>query len=221
MKQTVRLAILTSILGITAAAYASADTIGPNCGTCQGSTYTLTSLGLAPADLDSAGPTVDTWRIMLTIDTSGYNAGGVRIDQVAIKVSNAVDVAKLVSGPGGAADWQLLSGGINSGGCDGSGSGFECANLVANTTAANVHGALLTWIFDVDLAGPPLTGFGQADIKARYVDDSNNKVGALVSEGITLGTGQTPPPPTPVPEPGTLTLLALGAGGIARRLRQS
>jgi predicted amidohydrolase len=45
-------------------------------------------------------------------------------------------------------------------------------------------------------------------VKARYVDDDGVKVGALVSEDITL---------TIVPEPTTALLLALGGSILAAR----
>ena len=51
---------------------ASADPIGPDCGTCQGSIYTLEYSG-SPIATTS---TTETFRITLTIDTSGYNGGG-------------------------------------------------------------------------------------------------------------------------------------------------
>jgi hypothetical protein len=67
-------------------------------------------------------------------------------------------------------------------------------------------------VFDVDVASPLLTGDGAATIKARYVNASDAKVGALVSEDITL---------TPVPEPGTLSLLGLGVSAAMLRRRRA
>src|SRR2546426_12173671 len=44
-----------------------ADPIGPDCGTCQGSIYTLELLG---------NPSTNVYDVRLEIDTSGYNGGG-------------------------------------------------------------------------------------------------------------------------------------------------
>ena len=215
MSKLIRFALLGCAAVVLSAATARADSIGPTCATCQGSIYTLDNLGLV-ADLYPADNLFDTYRIMLTIDTSGYTGGGVRIDEVAVKVSSAVSAAKLVDAPGGAALWQLVPGGLNANGCSGSGSGFECSDwIVGSLGGAVIPGPLLRWVFDVDISGGLLAGTNQASIKARYVDTNNVKVGALVSEAITLG-----PPTTQVPEPATAALLGLGlAFAVAGRRR--
>jgi PEP-CTERM motif-containing protein len=202
-----RVALFVVAFALAGVAHASASTIGPDCGTCQGSYYTLTNLGLAPTDLNASDGTFDTWRVALTIDTSAYNGGGSGIDEVAIKIASIVDQASLVSAP--TAGWHLMAGGINGSGCSGSGSGFECSWDAAGNGAA--VGSLLTWVFDIDIASPLLSGFDEASIKARYVDPNGNKVGALVSENITL---------TSVPEPASLSLLAFGAVGVAALRRR-
>jgi hypothetical protein len=192
---------------------ARANPIGPNCGSCQGSIYTLTNLGLV-TDLNTGDGLADTYRIMLTIDTTGYTGTGVRIDEVAVKISSGLDGATLVSAPGGTSNWNLVTGGVNANGCSGSGSGFDCAMFTGSTGGAVVPGTLLTWVFDLDINGALLTGPLAASIKARYVDAFGNKVGALMSENITL---------TQVPEPSALLLLssAVPAIGFAVRRRRS
>jgi hypothetical protein len=167
-------------------------------------------------DLYMGDNTFDTWRVALTIDTSAYTGTGVRIDEVAVKVSSSTNTAKLVDAPGGIALWQLVPGGLNANGCSGSGSGFECSDwIVGSVGGALIPGPLLTWVFDVDVSSPLLTGLNEASIKARYVTDANRKVGDLVSENITLG------PPVTVPEPGTLTLLGLGFAALVARRRHT
>jgi hypothetical protein len=199
---------ITGLITAASATHASAALIGPDCGTCQGSIYTLTNLGLAPIDLNSADGSFDTWRIALTIDTSGYTGAGVAIDEIAIKVADKIDKASMVDAPGPVASWQLVPGGLDANGCTGSGSGFDCSDWIGiGSSPAIVHGPLLTWVLDVDVASPLLQGFDQASIKVRYVDSSGNKVGALVSENIT------------VPEPGTWSLLALGVAATLFRRR--
>jgi hypothetical protein len=193
------------------AAEARAESIGPDCGTCQGSIYTLENLGVV-GDIFADGNLFDTYRFKLTIDTTGYNGGGVRIDEVAIKVASSADKAKLVDAPGGAALWTLVPGGLNASGCSGSGSGFECADwVVGSATAAVVPGKVWSWTFDVDVSSPLLSfnGPDAPSIKVRYVDNNNNKIGALVSETIR------------VPEPCTLALLGIGAPLAAIRRRRA
>lgn len=215
MTRLLRVAIFVCAAIAVSVATARANSIGPTCGTCQGSIYTLDNLGLV-TDLYAADGSVDTWRIALTIDTSGYTGTGVRIDEVAVKVSSAVNAATLVDAPGGVSLWQLVPGGLNANGCSGSGSGFECSDwIVGSLGGAVIPGPLLRWVFDVDVSSPLFSGANQASIKARYVDTNNVKVGALVSENITLGT------PVPVPEPATLGLLALGLSVVAAGRRRA
>jgi hypothetical protein len=180
---------------------ASADPIGPDCGTCQGSIYTLTYSG-SPI---STTATTETFRITLTIDTSGYNGGGSFLNTVAVKVSSMLVSATLFDAPGGVAVWNEVMGGLNSNGCSGSGSGFDCAGA-ASAWAPVPVGTPYQWTWDLEMpTGTLFTGPLQASIKARYVNGMNQKVGALVSENINLQ----------VPEPGTFFLLGLGTAGLA------
>lgn len=188
-----------------------ADPIGGtsniNCfnNSCQGSTYTLSYSG-TPIASDA---TSDTYRIFYDIDTSTYTGGGSYIDNVAIKVSNDFISASIVGAPDGTANWNEINGGLNSGGCSGSGSGWICGDGLGNGGKGVAVGGLLEWVFDVTVSNTTsllLDVPTSADcttcssIKARYVDSSDAKVGNLVSEPITLQ----------VPEPKTLALVGLG-----------
>ena len=185
---------------------ALADPIGPDCGSCQGSIYTLTYSG---APIATGGGT-ETFRITLTIDTSGYSGPGSFLDTVAIKVSSMLKVSSsLVSAPGGVAAWTMVLGGLNAGGCSGSGSGFDCAGAVSTGVGVPM-GTPYQWVFDLVMnTGSLFTGAFQSSVKARYVDGNGDKAGALVSEGITL---QEDFPP--IPEPGALLLFASAAGAL-------
>ncbi|HJY81099.1 MAG TPA: hypothetical protein VKK81_08455, partial [Candidatus Binatia bacterium] len=92
---------LLALLLMAGASYA--DSIGgpgSTCGTCQGSIYTLSYDG-SPLPESPNDPANETFRVSLTIDTSGYNGGGSYLDQVAIKVAPSVVSASLFAAPGG------------------------------------------------------------------------------------------------------------------------
>jgi hypothetical protein len=199
---------LTLVASAFAAVSASADPIGPDCDTCQGGIYTLEYDG-API---STTATTETFRITLTIDTSGYDGGGILLNAVAVKVSAQLVGMSLFDAPGGAGAWTTWMGGLNANGCSGSGSGFDCA-YAGNTGVPVPNGSLYAWVFDLEMdTGALFTTPFSSSIKVRYVDGNNEKVGDLVSEGITLQV---------IPEPTTAALLGGGllALAIARRRR--
>ena len=206
---------LLALAGLALAGAASADPIGPLCGTCQGSIYTLEYSGF-PISVDIPNNR-ETFRIYLTIDTAGYNAGGLFIDTVAIKVAPQIFSATLFDAPTGAGNWTTWLGGLNANGCSGSGSGFDCAAAWFSGVSVP-SGTPYAWAWDVEITdGTLFTGALASSIKVRYVDGNNVKVGALVSEGITLQTN-----PDLIPEPATAALLGGGllALAFARRRRR-
>lgn len=214
MKRTALLLSAIAVLFAISTGVSYADPIGPNCGTCQGSIYTLTWTGANDG-------TSNNYDITLTIDTSGYTGGGVAIDSVAIKVNNSESGGSLDAAPATSANWVVLDGGLNSGGCDGSGSGFLCAQ---NTTDPAAVGGILSWTFDYITTGVPSTAALGSSIKVRYVDvlansadtkDTKHKVGDLVSEEITLQGGGNP-----VPEPSSIMMLGSGLLVVGSVLRK-
>jgi hypothetical protein len=214
-----------SIAGFGVSAPAGATPIGPatSCGSCDGAIYDL-SVNAIPIS-------GSTYRFRLSIDTNTYDPGGSSsppyyLAEVSIKVSSNVSGASLFSAPGGTADWNAPDlGGMNANGCNGNGAGFICVDATANggkgiqITTGNGPGYDYIFAIDVTL-GSPTSLLDPASIKARYVDDSNTKVGSLLSEDIHL-TVTTPPPQHDIPEPMSLLLLGLGLGGLglARRRR--
>jgi hypothetical protein len=214
MNRLFRIVLFASaaIIGGAATASASSMTIGgvgSSCATCQGSTYKLDIEQVLGFDLFKADGLEDTYLVTLTINTTDYYGGGKYIDEVAVKVSSSVNAAQIKDAPDGSGSWTLLSGGMNADGCSGSGSGFACSNWIGSERSYSIPGATLTWQFYIDTKGDVLSfdGIDPPSIKARYVDDSGNKVGALVSEKV--------------PEPGTLALLGVGAGLAALRRRRT
>jgi hypothetical protein len=187
---------------------AHATPIGPDCGTCQGSIYELTYSG-SPI---SSTATTQTFAVTLTINPSGYTGGGAFIDNVAPKVSSMVSAETLVSAPGTLGNWTLSPGGINAGGCSGSGSGFVCAaDSTPPSDAPLPFAGTYSWVFDLTIpTGTLFTAADAASIKVRYTDTSGNKVGALVSEDITLEV---------IPEPSTLLLVGGGLALLTTRRR--
>ena len=207
-----RLLLVCAGLGLVATALpASATPIGPpplSCtnGTCQGSIYELTYSG-SPI---STTATTQTFAITLTINPTGYNGGGAFINAVAPKVSSAENSVSLVSAPGVLANWTTMNGGINAGGCSMAGSGFVCAEDSTPPTDAPVPFAgTYTWLFDITIPTGDLTP-SSGTIKVEYTDASGNKVGALVSEPITLEV---------IPEPSTLLLVGFGLALLTARRR--
>jgi hypothetical protein len=177
----------------------------------QGTVWSLSTSGV---DLD-ANPLTETFRVTLGVDTSGYTGTGSFLDEVAVKVSSSLLGASLFSAPGGVANWTLVAGGTSAGGCSGAGSGFECADSLTVAGGAAVPGGVYTWVFDLLMNnGALFTGALESSVKGRFVDASGAKVGAIVSENVTLTTA--------VPEPETYAMLLAGLGllGFAARRRK-
>ena len=203
-------------LALLLAAGAAADPIGPDCDTCQGSVDTLR---FDPTPVATTAST-QTFRITFTIDSSAYTGGGVGIDTVAVKVTGAgggLVTGQLVAAPGGVAEWNnFVDQGLNASGCSSGGSGFDCARVKMGGTVPALGGTLV-WTWDLEVpTGSLLTDPGEASVKARYVDVARTKVGALVSEEITLQ-----PSGTPVPEPTSLALEGLGLLLLAAHARRT
>jgi len=189
---------------------ANADTIGPSCGSCFGSTYTLSY---------NATANPDVFDIYLTVDTSGYtNPSSNLLNAVALKLvsqSSSISSVSLVS-PIPTGFGTTVSSGLNANGCAGGGGGFFCSESSGLGLAVGDPSDIYTFKWQLTLTSPGalLTGLDEASVKALYVTVDGQQNG-LTSENITLSPG-TPA----VPEPSSLILLGTGAIAIAGTLRR-
>jgi hypothetical protein len=196
--------LLLTLLSLSAPLSAArAAPLGPDCDTCQGAVFSL-AYGGSPI---STSATSETFEITLSVDTSGYDGGGTLLQSVAVKVSPSLIAAQIVGGPQ-VGSWTEELGGLDANGCSGNGGGFDCVGA-STGDGVPVPAGIYVFVFQLEMAtGSLLTGPDAASIKARFSDAAGEKVGALVSENITL-----------VPEPGSALLLAGGLLVLAARRR--
>ncbi len=196
-----RLAVLCLLAVPLAGLSAHADTIGPNCGSCFGSTYTLT---------ETATSNPNVFDIKLVVDTSAYTGTSTNfLNAVSVKVvSQTSDITSVsvISAPTSFGT-DVMSGGLNAGGCSGNGGGFFCLEGPGNGVPVAGPGDIYSFNFMVTLTDPAslLTAFDAASVKALYLT-ANGQQNGITSEPITLQPGTT----SPVPEPGTFALLGTG-----------
>jgi hypothetical protein len=181
-RKVFRSLFLVGVIGLMFSGVSRADLLS-GCGTCQGSTYLLT---YDPTKtVSSIG--VSIYDVFLTIDPSGYTGGGSYINAVAIKIaSDNGATGSVIIAPGGAGNWTEVDGGLNASGCSGAGAGFICASDGHTAPVPTAAGTTYIWEFNYATSKSLLTGNLASSIKVDYVNGTGGKVGALVSEDITL-----------------------------------
>ncbi len=209
------------LLILAFAGEARATTIVPNCGTC-GSHNTAWDLTLA-----LLSDPQNIYQLTVTA-TYGSPRDFIWVNAIAFKVdaftnSYEGNPSVSVTGPIEALGWTIAPGGINADGCSGSGNGYFCANsnLLGATPLFGGNTDTWTFLLDVDNSLPNFAS-GTGSFKAHFTTLLGEKVGSLVSEGVTFGTPNNPPATTP--EPATLLLFGTGlaaAATVMRRRRKS
>jgi PEP-CTERM motif len=166
----------------------------------DGVTYTLTEMVVSP--------TMDDFTLAITgingpTDTEMGRSG------VQSFAFNDEGTGWTITAPAG---FTLMSGGLNSSGCNGSGSKFFCfsANTTPAKTPALAANSSLAYSFAI--SGSGLSSW-TPDFKINWIGSKNNY--DLVSEAIPITPG------TSVPEPASLGLLGLGLAGLGLARRRS
>jgi hypothetical protein len=153
----------------------------------------------------------DEFLVTLFVDTTGNDDLTRFLDAASIKLAPSVALSSLtlLTGPG---TWANAPGGTNSGGCDGSGSGFMCASGHELLSSGPY-----TFQWDMTIAAGTLFTSG-SDISLKAVYNAG--------QGGNNGFYQVSTPMDPVPgiaEPGTYAMLLAGLGVVgfmARRKRR-
>ena len=203
MKDLLKILFLGALALSAPAAFA--DPIGPTCNgagqnnSCFGNIFTL----------EYAFITDTHATVTLTIDTTNHSLPATSyIQAVAIKPASSILNTSTLSSDTAPGNFVGQLGGLANG-CNGSGSGFICAQSSDNL--AFLDGSTYTWVFDIFVANSNqwLLGSMDASVKANY----NPGNGLQTSEPITLQNGGGPP--LEAPEPQTLALIGLGLLGMA------
>lgn len=195
--------------GVSAFAAASIAALGMSVAPAQAST--LTADGITYSLTDSVvNSTTDQFTLTITGINGSSDTEGGRYGVQSFAFNTPSHLSSVTAPTG----FSEESGGLNSSGCDGSGS-FFC--FKANTTPtgpALAANSTLTFVFDLTLSSGSFSGY-DPDFKINWDGTKNNY--DLVSQSLD-------PSPTTTPLPATLPLFAGGlglVGYLTRRRKRS
>ncbi len=174
-----------ALLAAITAAIALAGTIGPNCNSCNGGIYTLSY-----SNLQTSGGTT-TLDVLLSIDAANVSStlgATAYVRDVAVKVSSSTNTSgNSLLAPVSLVNWSLADGGLSATGCSGAGSGYSCADWGGSGPGVATGNGILDWKFHLSIpAGSLITSPLGDSLKGALRRLGGSRIGALVSEGITL-----------------------------------
>lgn len=191
-----------ALLCLVLASGLSASTLGPDCASCFGGVYTVSSSLKAT----SADGTRQTYRVTYELDLSGYN-GPSTVDYIGSIALKGVSGPNLYSAATFSAPtsgvWKQTYGNANSGGCDGSGGGWVCLAYVSGDKLELGTSTKYAWVVDLEVKTGTL--MVQGSVQANF----DPATGVLMSEKIGMPEGVAGELP--------LLLVSLTAFGIRRK----
>jgi LPXTG-motif cell wall-anchored protein len=211
-----KLLLLSAIglLAVAQAGLAQAATLGPDLAT-DGLTYNFSIIGGALNSTSATFQVEITGINVVGTDTIGGRSG---INAFAFTTAN---LPTILSGSTTLVGATFQSGGLNSGGCNGSGGFFCFGNTNVANTPALASGTVIDIDFSLNLASGNFLAWDPS-FKIDWNGSQNNY--SLVSETIPLGPNGTPfsVPPGETPLPAAVWLMGsvLGGGALVMRRRK-
>lgn len=206
MKNRLKIVLAAAVFALTAGALGTANADPISCGTpCFGMTFTLTYTEITPTQFS----------IDYTLNTTGSTLPATDwVQAVSFKPASSILATSAFVSTSAPGIWSGQLGGLNSGGCDGSGSGYICAS---DGTSALLDGSTYDWIFTINVANASdwLLTAGAASIKANFNGPGQCANGCLVSQDITLqqsSSGSSSGSSGTISEPNSSVLSLMGVG---------